>query len=497
MRASWLLIGVAGAGGLSAGAAQGAFSFQTVLDDNQPIPALGGATGPYFLDNFVVGQGGVVAASIWADNGYLVYGAAGSGLSAVASLGADEGQWAGGAPSIAHFSSFNTLSLDAANRLTFGAMNDAGGTGLYQSTGGTLPQRTRIVASPSSAESFDATNANPLTIALNHQVNGAGQVAVSAYTTGGSATDYALRGSAGGVQVAAKSSATDSFGGGFPYNKAITPGGVLVYRVAGSTGSRIEESAPLTTPAARVEAGGAYSPIDVLAATETRTLFQDAGGLVLQVKGTAGWTAGGPGGASFVSLTSGSAEAEMTDGGKIALADAVGQKLSYLDSAVTLTPTVIAETGMTVVNPDASSSQVWKIANLFAGGTVAPMVNESGLVVFGAEIAPDGTSDTRPALLLWSADTDQLSVILQVGQELEDGRTIVNIGLPQNPQSHSVWSDGLADDGTLGIDVAYTSAQAPDDWLGALLVTRVPEPSALLLMGFAAAGTLWRRPRRS
>jgi hypothetical protein len=505
MRATWLLMGMTGVGAVGAGTAWGGLTFKTLLDDNlSNVQDVG--SGPYYVDNFVVGQGGTVAASIFPNNGFLLYGSATQPLTAIASLGTDEGDWAAGQPSGVNFSSFNTLSLSADQLLTFGAMNDGGGAGIYQYAGGTVPNQVRILASAASATALDSVNSDPLHVAPEHQVNAAGQVALSAYTTqtpfGSTVTgEYAVRGSSIGTQVAAQATAGESFNGQLPFTKAITPGGALVFNAAGNTGNQIVEATPGGAPTLRVEAASGHSPQNVLAATETRTLFEDGAGLLLQVKG-AGWSEAQ--GASFISVGTTSARAEMTDGGKVAAADAVAGTISYLDSAVGNQPTTIAQAGMSVSNPDApgvSGAGEWKIANLFGNGDIAPMVNESGVVLFGADITDsDAEVDHRQALLMWSAATDQISVILQAGQDLGDGRRVDSFALPSAGESRSVWSDWLADDGTLGLNVYYVTDALDSDGFpiegSSLLLTRVPEPSIVTLICFATAGLAWRRPRR-
>ncbi len=514
MRANHLLmVGVAGIGAM-AGTAQAQYTFQTVLDDNQATPIAGVGAGPYYPGNFVVGNNGTMAAMLFPNDGgvYLVYGSPSQPMTLVATGGQDEGTWSGNTASGYTFTTPDTMSMSGNNTLTFGIPIDNNGDtghGIYQYTNSPVPQSSRIIRSSGSAAALDPTNTSPLDISTTHQVNASGQVGISAFTNDGStfSPEYAVRGTtAGNVMVAkAPESYADSFGGQDPRAKAITSDGTLVFTASDANGSKIlqGDSGGIVTP--RLESGGGtYSPSVVLAANATRTLFEDFNnGIVLQSKGT-GWTTGD--GATFTTLSS-SGQAEMTDGGKVAIADndpiTNAGRITYVDSAASLSQIEVAHEGMTIANPNApdpNGTGDWTIT--YIDQSFSPSVNESGYVAFMAEIVQsssdegDGSGTDRQALLVWSSSTQQLSVVLQTGQDVGDGRTAYGFGLTYG--TGSAWTDALADDGTLGIGVAYSLAEDAEPGLhSALLVAQVPEPMTTVLMCFGAAGMLWRRPRRT
>jgi hypothetical protein len=209
MRANnWLLVGVAGVGTMTA-AAQAQFTFQTVLDDQQTVFAGGVPAPQYWPYTMVVGSGGTVAAVLEPDDGsnYLVYGSPTQGMKVVATRNEDEGTWSTGTASGMTFSSFSNLAISDGNRLTFAAGIEGTDQGIYQYDNA-ANQNVRILRSGSSAKDagLDASNDNPYMVSLDYKINNSGQVGISAYTYVGPtyAPEYAVRGTASGIQVVAQ-----------------------------------------------------------------------------------------------------------------------------------------------------------------------------------------------------------------------------------------------------------------------------------------------------
>jgi PEP-CTERM motif len=140
-------------------------------------------------------------------------------------------------------------------------------------------------------------------------------------------------------------------------------------------------------------------------------------------------------------------------------------------------------------------------------GDSYPDVNSNGAVAFEAEIGPLSTpADDADAVLLWQPGDTSPQIVLSAADSNGDvdSTDVVNIdGEPAliddfdwNPsdESNNYFESSLSDN-YLALDVDYTYLSGPNqgDSGNAVIITQVPEPGCLSLLGLGAFGLMRRR----
>ncbi len=138
-----------------------------------------------------------------------------------------------------------------------------------------------------------------------------------------------------------------------------------------------------------------------------------------------------------------------------------------------------------------------------------PDVNSNGAVAFPALLGPQGTSaaDATEAILLWQpGDTSPQLVLSTSASSTPDDSDTVNIDGEPAVVNDFIWNplgsnndylkSSLSDD-YLAVDVDYTFIGGPNvgDSGNAVIITSVPEPGSIALLGIGAFGLMRRRRR--
>jgi hypothetical protein len=135
----------------------------------------------------------------------------------------------------------------------------------------------------------------------------------------------------------------------------------------------------------------------------------------------------------------------------------------------------------------------WLVQQVGIDGRAAPMLNENGVVVFGAWITEDLNDPGLPALLWW--ENGQLHLVAKVLDEVEldgdGGYTLTDVLSGGLGLEGDIYKDGLSDTNQLAFGVSYTGPSGDGT---AVLITSVPEPTGVLWL--AAGGWVLMRRRK-
>lgn len=268
------------------------------------------------------------------------------------------------------------------------------------------------------------------------------------------------------------------------------PGGnSAIYRMAGA----------MQTPQAWVNGpivmgGGSYTPSLLLGATDEDALFQGVDGngdrAIFFKHGTDPIRQLGMYSQPLVGERAG---AELTNNGLAAFLATDGAdepELLYYDAAWNGPAVQVAGQGTTITGTP------WVVKQVGIDGRTAPMLNENGVVVFGAWIGADLDPNDMgmPALLWWSEGT--LRLVAMVGDvvdvEGQSGYTITDVMSGGLGVEGDIYKDGLSNNNQLAFAVSYYGPNAEEGI--AVLMTALPEPGGVGIL-VLTAWILGRRKR--
>lgn len=187
-----------------------------------------------------------------------------------------------------------------------------------------------------------------------------------------------------------------------------------------------------------------------------------------------------------------SAAGALTDNGLAAFlaTDNLNQtELLYYDPAGSGQTVQVAGRGTAITGTS------WLIQQVGIDGRAAPMLNDNGVVVFGAWIGQTLNDSGLPALLWWSDGA--LHLVAKVGDEVAlegvDGYTLTDVMSGGLGVESDIYKDGLSANNQLAFAVAYSGPNGEEG--SAVLITSVPEPGAVGILMLAAWGLRRRRHR--
>jgi hypothetical protein len=242
-----------------------------------------------------------------------------------------------------------------------------------------------------------------------------------------------------------------------------------------------------------ISAGGSdYTPSQVLGATDDSVLFQGvdvnndrsifikSGSDPIKQVGMYGQT-----------LVGEYAAGALTENGLAAFLATDNQdqtELMFYDPADNGPAQLVAGVGTTITG----SSYLVQAVGI--DGKAAPMLNENGVVVFGAWVAENLNDQGIPALLWW--ENGQLHLVAKLSDVVEidgnGGYTLTDVMSVGLGLEGDIYKDGLSNNNQLAFSVGY---YGPNNEEGmAVLLTSVPEPTGLAWLA-AGALILSRRKR--
>jgi hypothetical protein len=506
MRATWTLIVSIG---LTAPALGQVFSFDTVFYSDGPVPT-GASNVVEFTTQVVLQEGTNNVASLGSVDGsvaILFSEPSGPGYDTSLVVQALDPLYGGGG----QFEDLQNVSLTGGgSRITFVGQSGSG-FGVFQYDVGQPSPEHRVI--------FEGDSLGGGPIDLNGGLlGGVAYQAISsgkALFAGASGPELVASGDGSTTPVIIVDSSqpnTDqlSLFTNTPGKYAYTSTGAAVF-IADNNGSRdvVSVGTPLATPTVRFTGGQVvnsepYEPEQLLGATDNDALFigQDDDGnfgilISRQGDGTkalstfASGDVGGPGDLRT--------DGVITEGRKVALfaPNGSGGSVKYYDSDADSAVQTVAAIG-THVTDDAIPLEIRDIS---LAEVFAPMVNDNGVIVFDARIAPESgpnSGDEVDALIAWWPALAHPVVVAKVGDVIDIGgnpETIAAI-LPNgiNPIfDGGIYKDGLNNQNYLAFGVAYDDGNK-----SAVLLTQIPEPGiGLLALGFAVGGGMVNRRRRN
>jgi hypothetical protein len=280
--------------------------------------------------------------------------------------------------------------------------------------------------------------------------------------------------------------------------RRITSSGGAVFLADGSGGNNAiyRMSGAMQTPQAwingPISAGGQdYTPSQVLGATDDTVLFQGVDGnndrSIFIKHGLDPIKQVGMYGQTLVGEYAAGA---LTDNGLAAFLATDSQdqtELLFYDVAGNGLTQQVAAPGTAITGTP------WLVQQVGIDGRAAPMLNENGVVVFGAWITEDLNDPGLPALLWW--ENGQLHLVAKVLDEVEldgdGGYTLTDVLSGGLGLEGDIYKDGLSDTNQLAFGVSYTGPSGDGT---AVLITSVPEPTGVLWL--AAGGWVLMRRRK-
>lgn len=493
------------------------------------VPALGGlqtvwkggglAEAVFSVSQVVISDSGEVAAVVDLDNGNdfiptILFNATPGTNQAQALVQGGSGIFGGGGS----FDGFANVSMTGGagvggTRLTFAGSSDAGSQqfGVFQvdmGTGGRVDYRGVVQGD----EAFDGdgvkhpfsfqpspSQVTDLSLVSVH-ANGSGQALFGGKVNDGQVLARVDGGPAGRYLDSTLGLANFNEDGRSLPQRRITESGAAVFLGDGPGGTNAiyRMSGAMLTPQAwingPISAGGEdYTPSLVLGATDDAVLFWGVDGnndrsifikhgldpikqLGMYSQPLVGEYAGGA----------------LTDNGLAAFlaTDNQGQtELLFYDAAGNGLAQQVAGRGTAIAGTP------WLVQQVGIDGRAAPMLNENGVVVFGAWIAQDLNDSGLPALLWW--EDGSLRLVAKAGDEvaLENvgGYTLTDVMSGGLGVEGDIYKDGLSADNQLAFAVAYSGPGGEEGT--AVLLTSVPEPTAMVWLAAGVLILLHRRKR--